>query len=447
MNDYLDRVEAQLTELTEKGAHQRLWARRGGLGHDRAGAGPGGPRPPRRRNEALAFLAAAAVVAAVVAIVLVNAHHSTTGQTNASSAAPGTSHSATTSTSAQTSTTTTTASSTAPNTPGPISTPIPAHFAPQSFTAISELEWWVLGPAPCQFAGGHPPCGSILRTTDGGRHFIGLGEPHATLSSSPNQAGYSQIRFADADNGFAFGPNLYATHDGGETWTAVDVGGSVTDLAISEGVAYATVDVTSSGAAGSRLMRSPVSADEWTTVSAAGDVSGGLWVQGSDVFVQSGVGNGIGSDVLVSHDGGGSFTSYPSPGAGLGCQYQEPVAPILWAHCATGTESGVWRSTDAGAQFDTAIPSAGLSLPNSATFGAASDTTAVVGYQQLYRTDDDGQTYTPVGPKDVVAWAYLGFTDDTHGVALGYVGSVSPANERLYYTTDGGQSYHLVTVP
>ena len=194
-------------------------------------------------------------------------------------------------------------------------------------------------------------------------------------------------------------------------------------------------------------MRSPVSADEWTTVSAAGDVSGGLWVQGSDVFVQSGVGNGIGSDVLVSHDGGGSFTSYPSPGAGLGCQYQEPVPPILWAHCATGTESGVWRSTDAGAQFDTAMPSAGLSLPNSATFGAASDTTAVVGYQQLYRTDDDGQTYTPVGPKDVVAWSYLGFTDDTHGVALGYVGSVLPANERLYYTTDGGQSYHLVTVP
>ena len=243
MNDYLDRVEAQLTELTEKGAHQRLWARRGGLGRAGAGAGPGGPRPPRRRNEALAFLAAAAVVAAVVAIVLVNAHHSTTGDTDASAAAASTTHSATTST--QTSTGTTTASGTTPaTTPGPISTPIPAHFAPQSFTAISELEWWLLAPAPCQFAGGHPPCGSILRTTDGGRHFIGVGEPHATLSSSPNQAGYSQIRFADADNGFAFGPNLYATHDGGETWKAVDVGGSVTDLAISEGVAYATVDVT-----------------------------------------------------------------------------------------------------------------------------------------------------------------------------------------------------------
>lgn len=447
MNDYLDRVEAQLTELTEKGAHQRLRARRGSLG--RAGAGAGGPRPPRRRNEALAFLAAAAVVAAVVAIVLVNAHHSTTGQGNASSAAPTTSHSATRTTGAHASTSASaTTPGTAPNTPGgPSSTPIPAHFAPQSFTAISELEWWLLGPSPCRFVGGKPPCGSILQTTDGGRHFIGIGEPHASLSSDPNQPGYSQIRFADADNGFAFGPDLYATHDGGQTWKSVDVGGSVTDLAISNGIAYATVDVSSSGAAGSRLMRSPVSADEWTTVPAAGDVSGGLWVQGSDVFVQSGVGNGIGSDVLVSHDSGSSFTSYPSPTGGLGCQYQQPVPPVLWAHCATGTESGMWRSIDAGAQFATATPSAGLSLPNSATFAAASDTTAVVGYQQLYRTDDGGQTYSPVGPKDVVAWAYLGFTDETHGVALGYVGSISAANEHLYYTTDGGQSYHLVTVP
>ena len=443
MSDYLDLVEAQLSELTEKGAHQRLRARRPALGG--GGAGGDGPRPPRRRTEVLAFLAAAAVVAAVVAIVLVNAHHSTPTHANASSAGLGATHSTTT----HTSTSRTTPSVATPGKPpgGSVSTVIPAKFAPQSFTAISELTWWVLGPSPCMFAGGKPPCGSILRTTDGGRHFIGIPSPHASLSSDPNQPGYSQIRFADGTNGFAFGPGLWATHDGGETWKSVDPGGSVTDLAISDGEAYAIVDVSSTGAAGGRLMHSPVSSDGWTAVSAAGNVSGGLWVQGSDVIAQSGVGNGIGSDVLVSHDAGASFASYPSPTAGLGCQYQEPVPPVVWAHCATGTESGVWRSTDGAAQFASALPSAGVSLPNSAPFAAASDTTAVVGYQQLYRTDDDGHSYTPVGPKAVVAWAYLGFTDSTHGVGLGYVGSVSAANERLYYTTDGGQSYHLVPMP
>jgi hypothetical protein len=454
VNDYLDRVEQQLTALTERGAHQRTRARRPTLGRSGRG-GPTGPRGPRGLTEGLAVLAAAAVVAAVVAIVLVNAHHSTASHSNASAAAGGATHSAAASTHSGASTPAATTAPYAVTTTAttPAAT-IPAQFAPQSFTAISELTWWVLGPAACQFAGAKPPCGQILRTTDGGQHFIGIGSPHATLSSGPNQPGYSQVRFADSDNGFAFGPNLYATHDGGQTWRALGVGGQVNELEISDGEAYAIVDVSGSGAAGARLMHSPVGADDWTVVPAAGDVSTGLWVDGSAVLVQSGVANGVGSDVLVSNDAGASFTSYPSPSPGLGCQYQQPEPPVVWAHCATGAESGVWRSTDAGATFDTAEPSGRLSLPNSAAFAAAAASTAVVGYQQLYRTDDDGATYAPVkiiqspaADTQVVAWAWLGFTDPTHGVALGYIGSVAPANERMYYTIDGGQTYHYVAVP
>ena len=433
MSDYLDLVEAQLTELTEKGAHQRLRARRPGL---RGGAAGGGaPRPPRRRNEVLAFLAAAAVVIAVVVIVLVNAHPG-----SHSGGAPA-ARTSTGSTSAATHPTTTPTTTHPITTPTTASLPIPVHFAPQSFTAISELTWWLLGQAPCTFVGAQPPCGAILRTIDGGQHFIAIEAPRAPLAGRVAGSGYSQLRFADVKNGFAYGPDLYVTRDGGTTWHPVDVGGTVDDLAISAGEVYAMVSSRSGGP--DHLMRSPVDEDQWSAVPAAGRVSGGLWVLGREVIVQS----GNSTDVLVSTDGGASFASHPAPSPGLPCDFQAQSPPVIWAHCATGTESGVWYSSNFGADF-ARVGGSGLSpQPNSALFAAASDTTAVVGYQQLFRTTDAGATWTAVTVPGVVQWAYLGFTDSTHGVGLGYVGSVSSANERLYYTTDAGQSYHLVPMP
>ena len=439
MSDYLDLVEAQLTELTEKGAHQRLRARRPGLhGRGAGNSGSGGSRPPRPRSEVLAFLAAAAVVIAVVAIVLVNAHPSAR-HTNASSAGHTTTGSPTTATHPTTTPTATTATTTT----GPASTTA-SHLATQSFTAIGELTWWLLGPAPCSLAGQQPPCGSIVRTTDGGRTFTAIEAPRASLAGRLSSSGFSQIRFADLKDGFAYGPDLYSTHDGGATWNPVDVSGQVNDLAISDGQVYAVV--SPNGTNSGHLMRSPVGQDQWSTVTAAGLVAGGLWVLGHEVIVQSSNGGGFGTDVLVSTDGGASFASHAAPSPGLPCDFEAQSPPVIWAHCATGTESGVWRSTDSGASFAPAGGTGLSPLPNSALFAAASDTTAVVGYQQLYRTADAGSTWTSITVPGVVQWAYLGFTDSTHGVALGYVGSVSTANERLYYTTDGGQSYHLVPI-
>jgi photosystem II stability/assembly factor-like uncharacterized protein len=434
MSNYLDQIEEQLSELTKRGAHRRLRARRPAFG------GSGGPRPPRRRSsELFAVLAGVAVAAVVVAIIVLNVG------TSPRHATPAASRSETAT--ATTTATATHSSATVPGKPtGQGSPSIPANFHPQSFTAISELTWWVLGAAPCSLVGLQPPCGAILRTTDGGRSFTALEAPLASLAGRLSTSGYSQIRFADLRNGFAYGPNLYATHDGGATWQPVDVGGDVSDLAISDGEVYAIVSPPP-GSAG-QLMRSPVGQDQWSTVTAAGRVSGGLWVLGHEVLAQSASGPGYGAHLLVSDDGGASFTSYPAPSPGLPCDFQAQSTPVIWANCATGTESGVWRSTDGGASFTSAVaPGAHLMLPNSAVFAAASDTTAVVGYQQLYRTSDAGATWAPVGPPGIAQWAYLGFTDATHGVALGYVGSVASGNERLYYTTDGGQTYHLVSRP
>ena len=279
-------------------------------------------------------------------------------------------------------------------------------------------------------------------------HFSSVGAPHASLSSGPNEAGYSQLRFADSDNGFAFGPDLYATHDGGRTWHSLSVGGQVNDLAIFGGEVYAIVDVSGSGAAGARLMHSPVSADAWTAVPAAGDVSAGLWVLGSDVFVQSGEANGIGVRRARLARQRSQLHELPVPKPWPRVPVPGEAPPVVWAHCATGTESGVWRSTDGGATSHRraerpAQPPELGGIRRRVGVDGRGRLPAALPHRRRRRDLHAGKiTQSPAADSQVAAWAWLGFTDPTHGVALGFVGSVAPANERLYYTLDGGQTYH-----
>ena len=195
------------------------------------------------------------------------------------------------------------------------------------------------------------------------------------------------------------------------------------------------------------LFRAPVGGGSWTALTRAGDAFGGLWVQGADVLLEGSSTPAQNENLQISHDQGATFTSVTPP-PNVACAFEAGTTPIIWAHCATGMMSGVWRSSDGGRQFATATGSAGgrlPELPNSAAFGAASATAAVTGFQQLYRTTDGGASWSPVStPAGVSDWTYIGFTDPTHGVALGYRGSSRA--EGIYYTIDGGASYHSVTV-
>ncbi len=320
----------------------------------------------------------------------------------------------------------------------PTGGPVPAGFAPSSFTAIGAQTWWLLGNAPCASA----PCTSIVRTTNGGVSFVGIPAPRAPYDppGSGQTTGVWQLRFADPVDGFAYDTSLYVTHNGGSSWHPVSLGGSVTDLATGAGEVYAVVG--SGSGPPSRLMRSPVGREDWVALAAAGTVSGGLWVHGTDVFVES-------LDhvrLLVSHDRANSFTSYPVPAGseGLGCRYQEMTPPVVWAFCATGTEGGVQRSTNGGRSFQPANgnPESHMMLPNSAAFAAASSTVAVVSGLQLYRTTNAGASYLSTGPAGY-AWSYLGFTNATHGAALA---RHDGGSEALFYTTNAGLSYHHISI-
>jgi hypothetical protein len=126
-------------------------------------------------------------------------------------------------------------------TPTPTQAPVPPNFAVSSVTFVSTSDGWVLGQAGTPGQCGPPDpyiCTSIAATDDGGATWHGVPAPVA--GAPDGGAGVSQLRFLDGINGWAFGPQLYATHDGGQTWARIATHGArVIGLETVKGRAFA----------------------------------------------------------------------------------------------------------------------------------------------------------------------------------------------------------------
>jgi photosystem II stability/assembly factor-like uncharacterized protein len=299
---------------------------------------------------------------------------------------------------------------------GPVAGPVPKGFHVGSVTAINGRMWWVLGftqPRGCRQAG----CLAIIRTTDAGRRFVAIPAPGVPYVPEPAGAadGVSEIYFANSRDGYVYDQSLFVTHDGGATWRPIRYRGlgfyvvDVVDVTSSGGEAYALVQI---GSGAFRVVRSPVGRDIWSQVPESGYVVS-IAARGNDLFLTTT--RHLRSHVLVSRDRGASIARrYPAPTEN-GCTIQPAPQSVFWALCPGGMMSTLYRSTGHGRTLRHL--SHAPQLTNSAVFAAASPSTAVVGYGRLYRTEDAGNTFTPVPPPRTplpanrVRWMYVTFTD------------------------------------
>jgi photosystem II stability/assembly factor-like uncharacterized protein len=334
-------------------------------------------------------------------------------------------------------------------TPTP-SLPTPAGFQPVALSAISENDFWVLGRAPCTTVNG---CASeILRTTNGGASFQRIPAPvtvYLTGSGTGGSPTVSDLRFADASDGWAFGDGpAYVTHDGGAHW--YELNPEWTFLQIepgANGYVYASVEIcpTPSSTTGcvDALMRSQAGGDAWVKLAIPGTPVGwpSIGVHGNTVWVMY-----FDSSIRVawtSGDDGQVWNPASMPcEPDLGGLFDPVSTSVIWAFCATGTEGDAAVSTNGGAFYVTHDGPA-TAFGNGSFVGALSAREAfVAGPAGVAVTTNGGLSYHTLPQPPGARW--IGFTDSE----VGYVISQNQTTlaSQLWRTTDGGSVWAVVSL-
>ena len=336
----------------------------------------------------------------------------------------------------------------------PSSGPVPSGFRPASVTFVSAARGWVLGTAPCA----HRPCTSIVRTLDGGHTWQGIPAPRTPLLTNPGATGGGvlSLRFADARDGWAYGTQLWSTHNGGSSWHRVTLPvsrPSVLALEAAGGRVWALIGHrTSSGPVTAiRLYWAAVGSDRWH----AGPLVPGAYelvLHGSHTWIVAATGAAQTPHLWTLHGLTLSRLSIPCTAAeaGGGGQLAAASATGLLFVCAGQPGLGsspkrAYVSSDGGHRWTRrGAPSRGGDLysnaypsPGSAFVAAAS------GASFLYGSFDGARQWRSVLTlfDGGLGWSDFGFTTATQGVA---VEGRPPQPSRLWMTRDGGHTWSAV---
>jgi hypothetical protein len=352
--------------------------------------------------------------------------------------------------------------------------PVPDNFQPSSVTFVDPEQAWVIGQAgtPGHCADANPYlCTSIVRTDNTGQSWHG--GPAPKTGAAAGATGVSGLRFLDGVNGWAFGPELWVTHDEGNTWNQLSTGGQrVTDLETVGGRAYA-LWANCSGSSGVSfasdctsftLMTTTATSDNWVPV---GGATNGLTNGGNPTSAVIGLASNVG--YLLAPDGtlysgpiGGTWvkvgTAPCQPGSGAmanglpGNSSFAVASPAFLAIACEGTTAPdlrIYTSVNGGA-FWTALPSLAASITSD--YGAQTSLTATSGGTLVLATTR-GIYVRPAGSSQwqssnatgsgapTGGFTYVGMTTLTQGVAV----PADTSLHEIWMTSDGGKTWAPTT--
>jgi hypothetical protein len=356
---------------------------------------------------------------------------------------------------------------------------VPGNFAVSSVTFVSLTEGWVIGQAGTPGQCGPPNafiCTSRAITFNGGATWQG---GHAPVAGLPKGAsGVSQIRALDGRNAWAFGPQLYATHDAGYSWTPVSTNGMrVIDLETVHHHAFAVwARCTGTGAdfaancTSFSLFSTPAGRDQWAPVPGATNlsVSQAAGLAPVPASAQLALTNTVG--YLLAPNGevysgptttGGAWHPATAQGIPAGCLPGRAerdgvpsramlattgmgIVELCAAPGAGGAQVKTLRySADGGRTWQPAgtAPLAGIATSLSGTPNGRVLVATTTGIDVSANAAGSGAAglswITVTGASVPGGFTFVGMTDDTQGVAI-------PADKALHavwFTYDGGTTW------
>ena len=347
----------------------------------------------------------------------------------------------------------------------------PAHRAawpalsPISASFIDASAGWLLAvPATCRR--GTCPALRLRRTADGGRHWSSVPAPPTVASvrfTRPPAGSVSQVALASASDGWAYGPGLWATHDGGRTWRRVPTHGeAVQSLVTAAGRVLASFSrcgpAQLAGCASFQVYSSPAARDDWRPVPGAASRRygyGRVAAAGSRGFVTASNGTAGLRDLLLAGPVNGSVAWRPRPVPCLNwVNWGMPVAATpggtVVLGCASQPGAGqqpkvAYLSRDGGRTWRRLADP-----PASGYLGALSitpaGTIAVSGTRSdVYLSWDSGRTWhtsRSLDRADIGDGLFATMITDTAGFVLQNNNSLT----QIWFTRDGGRTWAPVSI-